>query len=821
MNGFLRDLLYSLRLIRKSPLFSLYVVAPLALGIGLNGAIFMLLDAFLLRPLPVKNPANLVRIVQVVRNVGRRSYFSYDAFAALEQKSTSLYDLIGYADWNVAVRDASGASRIRAQVVTGRFFTALGVQPMLGRFLTELDALDHPGTPPVVVSYAYWHAQLRGDGNVLGKILTLEDRPFTIVGVMPKSFNGIEVETTPDVRVPLSAAALLLANPDAASYRNQNLSYSLAGRLRPGVNPEHARAETESIANAVTDIQARTSIRDEHLEIEPAGKGVSLIRSKFSVGLMLLMSGVGLLLLMICANAGGLLLARASSRQSETAVRLAIGASTGRLVRQWLTESLVLSGIGGVLGIGIAIAVAPLLVRWLPSLRDLGANALTLSVDLHPDLRLIGFAILLCVLCALFAGLPAAVQGIRGSLHSSLKAARSNRRQPLRWTLVALQVGLCTFLLAGAGLLTATFRHLRALDPGFDRDHVITFSLDPSMAHYNPKQVADLETRLVARVREIAQVQSAGIAMIGLMHGTGMKTTVAAAGQSTPRSDFMNTSINYVSPEYFETMGIPILAGRNFRPDEPQTKPEPVIVNRAFARRFFSAADPVGQKFGHGTDKVASGDNVIIGVVSDAKYRSLRENIPPTYYLFRRQDGDGVSAFILHVRTKGRPEGIIQAVRGVLNSMDPRLPFYEIRTLAAEVDATLWAERLLAWLSGVFAIIAAVLAAMGVYATLAYAVAQSRREIGIRVALGAQTRDVLRLLSSRPLRFAGLGAALGLAGFYAATPAFRSVLYEVPSADPFTMGESAIAVLAITVAATLIGVWGALRVDPAVVLRDE
>ena len=814
-----RDLLYSLRLIRKAPLFSLYVIAPLALGIGLNGAIFMLLDAFLLRPLPVKNPENLVRVVQVVRNLGRRSYYQYETFAALDRKSTTLFDMIGYADWNVAVRDQSGASRIRAQVVTARFFTALGVQPMLGRVLTEADAFENSASPPVVVSYPYWLAQLRADRNIVGKMLLLEDRPFTIVGVMPKSFNGIEVETTPDVRVPLAAAGLLVANPDAASYRK--LDYSLAARLRPGVSVDHAQAETESIANAVMDIQERTAVRDEHLEIDPAEKGVSLIRPKFAAGLIRLMCGVALLLLMICANAGGLLLARASARQAETAVRLAIGATTGRLVRQWLTESFVLSGIGGLLGSTLALGAAPLMLRWLPSLRDLSANTLTLSVDLHPSVRLIGFAILLCVACALFAGLPAAVQGIRSNLHSSLKAVRSNSRQPLRWILVALQIGLCTFLIAGAALLTATFRHLRALDPGFDRDHIITFSLDPSMARYTPQQAADLEVRLVARVREIPGVRSAAVATIGLMHGTGMKTTVAAAGQITPRSDFMNTSINSVSQEYFETMGIPILEGRSFRPDEPQTKPQTVIVNRAFVRRFFPAVDPIGQKFGNGTDKAVSGDNSIVGVVGDAKYRSLRETIPPTYYHLRRRDSEGANRFILHVRTTGRPEGIIQAVRGALNTMDPRLPFYEIHTLAEEVDATLWAERLLAWLSGVFAVIAAVLAVMGVYATLAYAIAQSRREIGIRVALGAQTGDVLRMLSSRPLRFASLGVMLGAAGFYAAAPAFRSVLYEVPAADPITMGGAALVVLAIAMAATLVAGWGALRVDPAVVLRDE
>src|SRR5260370_23557418 len=251
------------------------------------------------------------------------------------------------------------------------------------------------------------------------------------------------------------------------------------------------------------------------------------------------MGGVGLLLLMIWGNAGGLLLARGSASPAEAAVRLGIGGTAGRLVRQWLAESFVLTGIGGLLGLGIALASAPLVVRWLPSLRDLGANTLTLSVDLHPSVRLIGFAILLCTVCALFAGLPAALQGIRSNLHSSLKAARSTSRQPLRWILVALQIGLATFLVAGAALLTATFRHLRALAPGFDRDHIITFSLDPSMARYTPQQSADLEARLVNRLREISSVRFGSVATIGLMHGTGMKTTVAAAGQITPRRAFL------------------------------------------------------------------------------------------------------------------------------------------------------------------------------------------------------------------------------------------------------------------------------------------
>jgi predicted permease len=820
VTDFVRDILYSIRQIRKAPLFSLYVIVPLALGIGLNGAIFILLDALLLRPLPVKKPEELVRLVQEVQNLGPRSYYSYDAFQALSQKSTSLTEIIAYADANTAVRDSSGVSRIRCQIVTGNFFTTLGVQPLYGRILTSADSLDSAAAPPVVVSYAYWRGQLQRDPGIVGRAITLEDRPFTIVGVMPQRFNGLEVETAPDIFVPLMAASLVSrTDPDANSFRK--FEYSLAARLQPGISLGRARAETAGIVYATMDIQTANMSRDERLELEPIGMGVSLIRPKFASGLILLMSGVGLLLAMICANVGGLLLARASARREETAVRLALGATAGRLVRQWLTESLVLTSIGAAAGLCVAFAAAPLLVRALPPIRDFSAAVLTLSLDLRPDGRMFAFAIALCVLCALFAGLPAAFEATRADMQASLKTARGTARQPLRWILLSLQIGLCTFLLAGAGLLVSTFRNLHALDPGFDRDHIVTFSLDPGMTHYTVEQAASLRTRLLAAVRDLPEVESASSAMLGLMRGTGMKTTAAPEGQIAPRTDFLNSSLNYVSSEYFETMRIPLLAGRNFRPDEPETKPHHVIVNRAFVRRFFPTVDPIGRKFGIGTEKIVPGEFEIIGVVGDAKYRSLREVVPPTIYNFRYSDPKYVAGFILHVRTKGRPENIIQSVRHALNQIDPRLPFFEIRTLAEEVDATLWAERLLAWLSTVFSAVAAILATLGVYATLSYAIAQSRKEIGIRVALGARSADVLRVFAARPLRFSGVGVLLGLTGFYAATPAFRSVLYEVSSTDPITVVSAVAAVLLIALAATTVAVTGALRVDPAIVLRDE
>ena len=820
MAVFIRDLKYALRQIRKSPLFSFYVIAPLALGIGLSGAIFLLLDALLLRPLPVKDPHSLVRLIEIVQNLPPRSVYPYDAVEALQRKSTSFSDVIAYADDNAAVRDASGATRVRIQIVTGNYFTALNVQALYGRVLTQSDAFDSAASPPVVLSYRYWQSQFHGDPGAIGKTITLEDRPFTIAGVMPRQFNGLEVETTPDIRIPLAVASLLgthTTGPDA--YRK--FVYSIAARLKPGVTLDQARIESAAIVGPAMDLQSARQIRDEKLDVQSIANGVSIIRPRFAGALILLMAGVGLLLAMICANVGGLLLARAAARRQETAVRLAIGATAGRLLRQWLTESLLLTAIGAIAGLWISFISAPLMLRAIPSMRDLAATALTLSVDLRPDARFFGFAFGLCIVCALLAGLPAALQATRTSLQPSLQSTRATARQPLRWTLVAIQIGLCTFLLAGAGLLISTFRHLRSLDPGFDRDHVVTFSLDPGMAHYTDDQAADLQKSLLASVRALPGVASVSTALLGVMRGTGMKTTIAPEGQIAPRSDFMNTSINAVSADYFDTMGMRLLTGRNLRPDEPKAKPQNVVVNQAFVRRFFSSVDPIGRKFGGGTGKPVSGDYQIAGVVTDAKYRSLREPIPPTIYIPQSPAINYSNSFIVYVRTKNRPEGIIEAVRKTLNSIDPRLPFYEVHTLAEEVNATLWAERLLAWLSSIFSIAAAILATLGIYATLAYAITRSRREIGIRVALGATPGDVLRLFSMRPVSSAAIGAALGIAGFYIATPTFRSVLYDISPNDPAAIARAVGAVLFIAAAATLVAIRAAIKAEPAAILRDE
>jgi predicted permease len=408
---------------------------------------------------------------------------------------------------------------------------------------------------------------------------------------------------------------------------------------------------------------------------------------------------------------------------------------------------------------------------------------------------------------------------MRHDIYTALKAARATPRQPLRWVLVSFQVGLCTLLLSSAGLLVSTFRHLRAVDPGFDRDHIVTFSLGPGMLKYTAQQTRNLRLRLEAAVRHLPGVAAVGDASRGLMRGTGLKTTVTPAGEIAPASEFMNTSLNRVSPGYFEAMGIRFLAGRNFRPDEPPTKPAPIIVNQAFVRHLCPHGDPLGRTFGLSWGEPAKPDNQIIGVVSDAKYRSLREAMQPIAYRPWAPDDDG--SFILHVRTRNEPASIIDPVSRLLHSIEPRLPFDEVHTLREEVDASLWHERTLAWLSMAFGVGAAALAALGVFATLSYAVAQSKREIAIRTALGSPPAEVIRVLSVRPLLFACSGVVAGLGCFMFLAPTLSPLLYGISARNPFVTIAAPVAVLLVVVGALLASSRAALCVNPAGALREE
>jgi predicted permease len=806
------DLRNALRTLLHAPGFTLTAAALLAVGIGANAVIFGALDAILLRPLPVRHPEQLVHLVQDIPRIGHRGAFAYSFYRTLLEHSTTLSTAFGEEEMEDTMESPAPAEEVRVHLVTPEFFDALNASAMVGRTLTPADAAESAGALPAVLSYGFWRRRFDGDRRALGRKIQLHGHAFTIVGVTPREFNGISIETAPDVCVPLRAAPLLETRGKIMPVESQALD--LCGRLKPGVTRERAQAEVRAMWLNSPD--GRGADPTQPLLLDSLEFGTSVLRQKFSGALRLLIASVGLLQLMVCANLAGLLVARGARRTGEMAIRLAIGATRMRLVRQMLVESAVLTVLGAGGGIVLAYLAAPLLVTGLPPVRDASTTRLALAIDFAPNARVLLYSVLVSALTALLFGMAPALAAVRVSLDSVLRGARTAGGWKGRQFLLVMQIALCTLLLAGAGLLVRSFRQLRDMDAGFASAQVVSFTANPSLSGYTVKQMGALRLALTERVRQIPGVDSVAAASRPLMRGSGMKTTVVPAGQRRTPADFLNASLNAVTPEYFDTVGMRLLAGRTLKDaDSTSPKPVPVVVNQAFARHFFPEGNPLGRLFGYGNAESLAAGMVIAGVVTDAHYRSLREPIPPTIYQMLTDDD-----FTLYVRTHRRPESLIQPVRQAFTALDPALAFAEVHTLAEEVDDSAAPERLTAILASIFGIFAALLAAVGLYGLLAYAVAQRQREIGIRMALGARPRAIARLIGGQALVLVAVGVALGLAGALVLAPMASALLYGVGPTDPASLAAAAALVALVAAFAALVPAARAARVDPAVALRE-
>jgi predicted permease len=812
------DFRYAVRTLAKNPGFAAAAASLLALGIGATTVIFSAFNAVLLKPLPVRHPEELVRMVKATPQLGARTDFVPEVYDALREHSVTLAAVFGDLDWLAVMNDPTPAEQIRVGIVTPEFFSTLGGQALIGRALAPDDERGTAGTPPAVLSYAFWQRRFHSDPHALEQMFTLHGSRFAIVGIMPREFNGITTDTSPDVWVPRRTLPLLALR---TSTRPASTALELAARLKPGVTLAQAQAECQSIWRAVMeawygkqpDRLAAGGLKIElsrPLLLEPLEHGVSILRDRFALALKLLIGCVGLLLLMVCSNVAGLLLARTAARREEIAIRLAIGATRGRLVRQSLTESALLVALGSAGGWLLAWIATPLLLRALPPVRDVATTQLRISLDMAPDWRVVLVAAAITLGTALLCGLAPALGAARTSLDAILRGTCSRSGWRGRRVLVMAQAALCTLLLAGAALLVRTFDQLSSLNPGFDRDHVVTFTVDPGLNGYNDQQARTLRLALMERVRQLPGVASVATASRPLMRGSGFKTTVAPEGQALTPGDSLNTSTNGISPEYFETLGIPIMAGRALAETDRDAKPPRVVVNQSFARRFFPGVDAVGKRFG--PFAIAE----IVGISGDAKYRSLREPMTPTYYSLSVN-----SSFVLHVRTRMRPEGIEQPVRKALAALDPALPFVEVHTMAEEVESSASPERLTAGVASSFGLMAALLAAVGIYGLMAYVVAQRKREIGIRMALGARPLEISRMIGGQALWMSAAGTVIGIAAAIPAARWIRSLLYSVPPSDPQSLSAAVAVVLLVTVAAALVPASRAAHVEPAVALRDE
>jgi predicted permease len=823
----MNDLRIAWRMLWRSRGFTFAAAGLLAAGIGVTTLIFSAVDAILLRPLPVRRPEQLVHFVQRVPRVGTNSRMPLAVYQALRDHSTTLSAVFGELAVDTVMSEPAPAERVRVHVTTPEFFDELGVHAALGRALTADDSKDNPGAPPAVLSYGFWQRRFNGDPNVIGKTIRLHGNLFVVVGVTPREFNGLAADTAPALRVPVRALPLI--TPDFGK-RGEYATFDLAGRLKPGVSPAQAQAESRTLWKAVLDgmgedFRFAVSYDTSYpLELDSLEHGVSILRDRYGAALKFLIACSSFLLVMVCANVAGLLLARSAMRRQEIAVRLAVGATRSRLVGQMLVESSLLAALGAAGGVAIAAVLTPLLSRLLPPIHDLGSNRLTLSLGIGIDRRVLLFSLAVAISTVLLFGLAPAVAASRTSLDSILRGARSSRLWRGRQALILIQVALCTLLLAGAGLLIRTFQQLHNLNPGFDPGHVVTFTLEPTSSGYLRDAEIIFANSLTARIREIPEVVSVALAERGVMRDRGLGATVAAAGQSPSRADLLAIGQNGVTPEYFETMGMRLLAGRIFTGvEELRVRPGKVVVNQMFAQRYFPGADPLGKRFGKSApDHPASPDFEIIGVVNDAKYRSLRQPIQPMLY---DPDPYNGGLLVVHVRTRANPEDVIAPVRQAVASLDRAMPIIEIDTLAGEVDASSSGERLTAILGSIFAALAVLLSAAGIFGLLAYAVAQRQREIGIRMALGARPGNIRGLIGRQALAMVVMGLLAGLASSQIIAritgPLIASLLYGVSPADFRSLASAAAIVLGMAAAAAAIPAARATRLDPAAALRDD
>ena len=888
MNTLWQDLRYAIRTLAKSPGFAAVAILTLALGIGANTAIFSLIDGILMRALPIQDAQDVVVLKWSARKTpDRHSSSSYgdctQSYAPRRGPSTScsfsepfFTDVASHVDAfssvaafaNAGEIDLSGngtASVLTGQAVSGEFFPLLGVRAAVGRLIAPSD--DSLSAPAVIVlNYGYWKSQFGGSLSAIGKTVRLNNVPFTIIGVTEPQFDSLSPGRVYDVWVPLSVLPQINPHPSVKTRATDIYSWWLViiARLKPGVGRLQAQAAVTTLFRNDLLHGAKPLSKpedDPKVDVLPAQYGLTGTTVRLSRELYVLMMAVGIVLLIACANVAGLLLSRATARQKEIAVRLALGAGRRRIVRQLLTESVFLSLVGGALGILFAIWGTHAIVSLIASNSD---KPFGFAPGI--DGRVLAFTFAASLLTGIIFGLAPAFRGTRVDLTPALKegtgSSAAEGRAGGRWFslgngLVMAQVALAVVVLVGAGLLVRTLENLRNVDPGFDTRNLLTFGLDPTLIGYKTPRVDAFYRDLQERLAAIPGVESVSYSNSTLLSGSLWSTGFHLAG--TPKDEESEADFLPVGADFFSTMHMRLLAGRNFNSadfaeaeaaDEREKvreaaqeakqagllapsgsaavptsaaneAPVPVIVNKTFVRKYFPNVNPLGQRFGEREADPEKGDWaapgwVILGVVSDAKYESLRSEIAPTMYV---PSSGGNTSF--EVRTRTNPTAMTASIRDIVSQMDSNLPVFGVHTETELIDQMLFQERMIAKLSGFFGVLSLVLASIGLYGLLSYEVSRRTREIGIRTALGAQQSDVLRLVVGQGIMLAIAGATLGIGVALGMTRYLKSMLYDVHANDPATIAEVAILLTLVALGACYLPARRAARVDPMEALRYE
>ncbi|MBN9659299.1 MAG: ABC transporter permease [Acidobacteria bacterium] len=823
IENLLQDLGYACRVLRKSPGFTLAVALSLALGIGANTAIFSLLDAVMWRLLPVERPAEL-QLLTHGQGSSFESGFTYAQFQSMSRQNRVLHDVAGWSSARINISVDGGIEpAISGQMVTGNYFSVLGVRAVAGRTIGREDDLVPNGHPVAMLSHAFWSRRFGLAPSTIGRTVSLSGQPFTIIGIAPPEFFGLEVGSAPDIFVPMMmqptvvpSSENLLVNP------GQYLTWVQAfGRVNPGLRPAQAAAQLEGpFRQEIPKGGKFSSMENERLQLAPAAAGLSELRDQFSEPLFLLMGLVGIVLLIACANTANLLLARAAARQPELAMRVALGAPRSRLISQLLVESVVLSAMGGLLGLVLANWATRMLVAYLSSGRS------PILLDLSPNPRILAFTGGISLLTGILFGLMPAIRATRvaggpsagtlsGAARGSFGGLGSGR------VLAVVQVALSLVLLVGAGLFVRSLQNVNSQDGGFQRDSVLVVRVEPKGSNQRNAEGAlerlDRTYRaLIGRVETIRGVKAVGMAQF-----TPTTPRGATARFTLPSGESLRAFAPMVYPSFFAASGIALAAGRDFNSaDLGENSALVAVVNETFARKAFHKENPVGKRIALDTEA-----REIIGVVKDSRYLNPRGETVPTVYEPFLQFGTGRGQMALYARVERGAPSVVPQLREAIQNVDRELPVFEIQTLAEEMDAVLVRERLMATLSGLFSLLATLLAAVGLYGLFAFAVVQRTREIGIRMALGAQGGDVVWTMMREVLTLASLGAAIGIPAALLcarlASAQISGLLFGLQPSDPLTITAATLGLLFTAAVAGFLPALKAAQIDPLRALRSE
>ncbi len=835
-----RDIRFAFRGMRKSPGFTAVALGCMALGIGANTAIFSVINAVMIRSLPVSHPEQLVVFRYIssgdmgsLRRTAsgyRGTSFPYMTYEALRKQTQALSGVfafapLGFDNHSVTVGMAGQSTVAGGEMVSGNYFSVLGVSPILGRAIFDDDL--KPGAPNVVViSYTYWSSEFGGDRSVIGTSVTLNSLPFTVVGVTPPEFFGVNPAFSPDIWVPLREMQSFTPWSRQPS-RGQSMFADkgwwwcmMMGRLKPGVTQPQALAEADflfqqSITEGLKQLPHPEKL--PHLVLSPASRGLGNLRRTFSEPLRVLMTAVSLVLLIACANVATLLLVRAQSRQKEMAVRLAMGAHRMRVVRQLLTESVVLSLCGGGLGLLLAFWGSRTLLLLLSNPGQI------VSLDVGPDATVLSFCAVVSMVTGSLFGLAPALRATRVDLVLQLKesAGSVSPRLTLAMVLVAGQVALSVLLLFGTGLFVRTLQNLETQDLGFNRNNILLFEIDARRGGYEGDRAVALYNQSLARIQGLPGVRLASVSANSLLSGWVNNSPASPDSVPLPPGQPNTVYWNIVGPGFFETMGIPVVLGRGIGWRDQEANRRVAVINEAMACSFYPAGSPIGRHFCFGDRYEPGRAYEIIGVVRNAKYDSMRDQPPATAYVPYATAADMISHMCFEVRTAADPTAMVSSVREAMRNIDPNLPLIGCKTQSEQIDEALTHERMFAQVSSFFGLLALLLVSVGLYGALAYAVTRRTREIGIRMAMGARRVQVLWMILQQSLVVAAIGLAVGLPAAFALVRFVASLLFGIKTYDSVTIVATIVIVSAVAAVAGILPALRASRIDPIRALHYE